>query len=73
MSLMFFHMPCFTIATIIIHYVTGLDFSNSWTNCYGGRIFSLFSAMCGMTIPLLVDLTIDRMRSFYMKKMKVSG
>ena len=64
MIIMYFHIPAFSIATIIIHIITGLEFPNSWTNAYEQGIYKYITALIGIIIPVLGFSLYEKIKDY---------
>lgn len=61
MSIMFFHVMCFNIVTLIGIYILKISYEPSWTNAIYGKWFGYANAIIGVTLPLLAGFLSDRL------------
>ena len=40
MSIMFFHIPSFSVITFLVHTITGMEWPDTWNNCYLGELLA---------------------------------
>lgn len=61
MSIMFFHVLCFSIVTLIGIYILKDSYEPSWTNAFHGKLYGYANACIGIVVPLIVGYWMENL------------
>lgn len=61
MSIMFFHVSCFSIVTLIGIYILGDSYEPSWTNAFYGNWYGYANVCAGISVPLMIGYWMEKL------------
>lgn len=60
MSIMFLHIPSFSVVTLSVHYILKLPYPEHWAVVYTDGIYWIITGIMGIMVPMMVTMGYNR-------------